>query len=374
VNDPEVVTDLRLSLVTLGDPNRQTGGYRYHRLMADAAPGHRARIRFASIPDIAWPAAPAAAASTPRALSDHSDAVLLDSIAAAPAAPWLHRVRVPVLAVVHQRPGGVGHGSIRSRLQAVLDRIAYRRTTGAIVAAESLVDDLRGEGVPEERIRIVHPGCDVPVEAGPPLELRRGRDVALLCVANWLPTKGIMELLEAIATLPEDAATLWLVGSQDVNRAYAGRVRRRISSPDLLRRVVAPGSMPSERIGRLYRSADAFAMCSTVDAYGTAWAEAIRAGLPVVGWRTANLPRLAGDERVGLMPEPGDTRGLAAALRTITSDTTVRESLAAGARRRAHTLPTWHRTAERFFVAIRELLETRTDRGEEASADASRET
>jgi glycosyltransferase involved in cell wall biosynthesis len=372
VNDPEVVTDLHLSLVTLGDPNRQTGGYRYHRLMADAAPSHRAEIRFASIPDVAWPAGLAAAASTVREVTDRSDAILLDSIAAAPAAPWLRRVRVPIVAVVHQRPGGVGHASIRAGVQGALDRAAYRRATGAIVAAESLVDELRRAGVPSERIRVVQPGCDLPVEPGPPLDLRRGRGVGVLCVANWSPTKGIMELLEAFATLPEDAATLWLVGSQDVDRAYTGRVRRRARSPDLSHRVVAPGAQPIERVGRLYRSADAFAMCSTVDAYGTAWAEAIRAGLPVIGWRAANLPRLAANERVGLMPEPGDTRGLADALRTIATDAAVRGRLAAGARRRAHRLPTWRRSAERFFAAVRELLGTQRDRGEQARADASR--
>src|SRR5439155_24512533 len=53
---------LRLSLVTLGDPNQQTGGYRYHRKMARAAPGHGAAIGFCSVPDRAWPLATVAAA------------------------------------------------------------------------------------------------------------------------------------------------------------------------------------------------------------------------------------------------------------------------------------------------------------------------
>jgi hypothetical protein len=36
---------LRLSLVTLGDPDRRTGGYRYDRIMASAATDHRAEVR-----------------------------------------------------------------------------------------------------------------------------------------------------------------------------------------------------------------------------------------------------------------------------------------------------------------------------------------
>jgi glycosyltransferase involved in cell wall biosynthesis len=103
----------------------------------------------------------------------------------------------------------------------------------------------------------------------------------------------------------------------------------------------------------MYRSADVFALCSFVDAYGTAWAEAISAGLPVVGWRTANLPRLADHGREALMAGPGDHRELASALQAITSDAGLRERLSAGARRRAGTLPTWRQSEEGFFGAVR---------------------
>jgi glycosyltransferase involved in cell wall biosynthesis len=342
--------------VTLGDPNRQTGGYRYHRKMAEAASTHDAEIRFRSIPDIPWPLPIAPAARTLRAAAIRSDAIVLDSLAAASVAPWIRRSLVPVIAVLHQAPGGVGHGRFRTVAQGALDRSAYRHASGFIAAGQGLVDALRRSGVPDERIRFVPPGCDVPIDHGPPLDLRRGRDVAVLCVANWTPNKGIAELLNAFASLPEHAATLWLVGATDVDRRYAERVRRRVAAPDLSRRVVVRGALPFEEVARMYRSADLFALCSLVDAYGTAWAEAIAAGLPVVGWRTANLPRLAEDGREALMAEPGDLRGLASALHAVSGDAGLRARLAAGARRRAGMLPTWRRSEQQFFEGVRELL------------------
>jgi glycosyltransferase involved in cell wall biosynthesis len=193
---------MRLSLVSIGEPDRRTGGDRYDRIMADAASDHGAAIRFTSIEGTTWPAWFARAAPTLRAASDGSDAILLDSLAAAPAAPWLWRARRPVIAVVHQRPGGVGHGRVRSRIQTALDRAAYRRATGAIVAADGLVDDLGRNGVRADRVRVVSPGCDVPVAPGPPLDLRNGRGASILCVANWSEGKGIVELLDAFAGLP----------------------------------------------------------------------------------------------------------------------------------------------------------------------------
>jgi hypothetical protein len=42
------VAQLRLALLTLGDPHRRTGGYRYHRMMAAAAAEHGAELRGAS--------------------------------------------------------------------------------------------------------------------------------------------------------------------------------------------------------------------------------------------------------------------------------------------------------------------------------------
>jgi len=343
---------LRLSLVTLGDPDRRTGGYRYHRLMADAAPDHRARVRFGSVPARPTPVASALAARTLRAAARDADAILLDSIAAAPAAPWVAVTDTPVVAVVHQPPGGI----TRSSGRRTLDGLAYRSATGVIVAAESLIEDLEAVGVPRDRVAVVPPGCDVPVPSGSAPDLRRGRACSILCVANWAPHKGILELLDAFAMLSAETATLWLVGATDTDRGYAARVRRRIAEPDLSGRVVVRGSVPVEEVGRLYRSADVFALCSSIDAYGTAWAEALAAGLPVVGWRAGNLPNLAQHGREAMMADLGDVDGLASALRAITIDEGLREHLAAGARRRAASLPTWDETADRFFAAVRSFL------------------
>jgi glycosyltransferase involved in cell wall biosynthesis len=347
---------VQLSLVTLGDPEQRTGGYRYHRMMAAAAADHRVSVRFERLPALPWPVPALAAARVVRDAAEGADAILLDSIAAAFAAPWIARLRTPVVAVVHQPPGGLRGGRARLVAQRRLDGLAYRSAAGVVAAAESLVDDLRDVGVAADRIVVVPPGCDVPVASGPPLDLRRGRAVSVVCVANWTPLKGILELVEAFATLPDEAATLWLVGATDVDLRYADRVRRRIAAPDLRDRVVVRGSVPVEEVGRLYRSADVFALCSFVDAYGTAWAEALGAGLPVVGWRAGNLPRLAEHGREALMAEPGDHAGLASALRAVTTDDALRGRLAASARRRAETLPTWRDSAQLFFASVRELL------------------
>ena len=324
--------------------------------MAAAAPRHEAEVRFAAVPAAPLPVASVASARIVRNAAARSDAVLLDSIAAAPTAPWIRRAARPVIPIVHQPPGGMDSGRGSHWLQARLDRMAYRSAVGFIVASESLREALLACGVRSSVIRVVPPGCDVPARSGVSLDLRLGRAASLLCVANWLPRKGIIQLLEAVARLPPHAATLWLAGATDADRDYARRIRRRVASADLADRVIVRGTLPVADVGALYAAADVFVLPSFVDPYGTAWAEAMAFGLPIVGWRAGNLPHLVADGREGLLVEPGDVGGLAVALRRITEDPGLRERLAEASHSRAASLLKWDQAASLFFEALRDLL------------------
>lgn len=357
---------LSVSLVTLGDPDRVTGGYLYHRRMAALAPAHGATVRFLSFPERRFPM-PALTGRSIMRDAGAADAVVLDSIAAAFAALWLDALgATPMLGSLHQPPGGIDHGLARRRFQAGLDRRTYRRCRLLIVASKALAEDLEREGLPRDRMRVVPPGRDPATalaESEPPSavssagpssdELRRGRRMALLSVGAWIQRKGALELLEAVARLPEDAVTLHLVGD-DRTGAYADRVRSRITQSDLLSRVVVHGALPPERVPVLYRGADAFALASTREPYGTVYGEAMAEGLPVVGWRAGNLPHLAEDGREGLMAEPGDVTGLSRALERLAEDEGLRRRLGEAARLRAASRPTWEESAAGFFAAIRE--------------------
>jgi glycosyltransferase involved in cell wall biosynthesis len=351
---------LVLPLITLGDPHRLSGGYLYHLRMSDAAPAHDARIIFLSFPEWSFPLA----ALRGRAVLRRSDelrasAVLLDSIAAALAAPALatRRRRVPVIAVLHQPPGGIDHGVVRARAQAPLDRLALRRADLLIAASDHLAEQLVEAGLAQSRIRVVPPGRDV---ASPPRgsvqDLRHERRAAFLTVANWLPRKGILELLEAFVRLPADAATLHLAGDESGDARYAARVRSRLEEADLTDRVVAHGPLSRENVAGLYQAADVFVLPAAREPYGTVWGEAMAFGLPVVGWRAGNLPYLAEDEREGLLLEPGDVEALSQALLRLALDPDVRARLGAAARRRALARPTWEDSATHFFAAIRESV------------------
>ncbi len=352
---------LVLPLITLGDPHRLSGGYLYHLRMAEAARAHSARIPFISFPEWPFPLAALRGASVLRRFETLGpSALLLDSIAAAFAGPVLatRRFGVPVVAVLHQPPGGIDHGAVRERAQAPLDRLALRRADLLIAASDHLAEQFVEAGFSRSRIRVVPPGRDVaPPPEGPPLDLRKGRRAGFLTVANWLPRKGIFELLEAFAQLPVETGTLHLAGDDTADTRYAARVRSRLAKTDLTGRVIVHGSLALEEVAALYRAADVFVLPATREPYGTVWGEAMAFGLPVVGWRAGNLPYLAEDRREGLLVEPGDTGALSRALIQLALDGDMRSMLGTAAKRRALSRPTWEASAALFFAAIREVVE-----------------
>jgi glycosyltransferase involved in cell wall biosynthesis len=343
---------LRVLLVTEGPPSQLSGGYRYHRQMAQLAAKSGAVLSFHSVPVLPFPLAILSSHSRLANIPD-TDVVVVDSIASAYLAPWLSRLsrRRPMVAMVHQLPGGMDHGPLRSLLQTWLDRMALRRSSTIMVASAWLADQLRLAGLPP--IIVVPPGRDLPVIQQPPPDLRGGRSAALLCVANWLPRKGIDVLLEAVARLP-DRVSVHLVGRTDVDASYSRKLRRRLSQADLVERVVIHGPQPAEQVAGFYRGADVFALPSFVEPYGTVYGEAMAAGLPVVGWRRGNLPYLASDGREGFLVEPGDLAGLTAALHRLIEDPTLRHNMGSAARERAQSFPSWEESAGRFFSTLAE--------------------
>ena len=353
---------LIVTLLTLGDPGTMTGGYLYHRRIAELAPAHGAWVEFVSFPARRFPLPMLAGPAVLRAVARRrSHVLLLDSIAAAFLSPWLRgrpprrrRPPQPIVGIVHQPPGGIDHAAVRTWVQALLDRRAYRHAVRLLVASADLADAIRRAGVPGHLLSVVPPGRDVAPAAVPCRgDLRAGRSAAVLSVGNWVARKGLLDLLDAVARLPQEAVMLHLVGDAETEPAYGARVRARLAAPDLAGRVVVHGPRSPAEVAGFYQSADVFALASVREPYGTVYGEAMAAGLPVIGWSAGNLPHLARNGVEGMAVPPGDTAALAAALRDLAGDESLRQRMGAAAASRAAEFPTWDETARTLFSELR---------------------
>jgi glycosyltransferase involved in cell wall biosynthesis len=347
----------RIALLTLGDPFRLSGGYLYHLRMAAMAPRHGYQVCFFTLPDRRFPA-PALSAdwALKRMRSWHADAMVLDSIVAAylAFAPTGSRA-TPIIGSLHQPPGGIGHKRLRSVVQARMDLQAYGRCHLLIAASELLAGQLEAFGISRAKIRVVPPGKVTAPAVGPPQDLRLGRKTAALCVANWLPAKGILDLINALQDLPSDYTTLHLVGDPSVDADYARLVWERLEHPSVGDRVVVHGAVSPANVASFYCDADFFVLPSYNEAFGTAFGEAMAAGLPVIGWRTGNLPHLATSKEAFLL-EPGSVEELSAALERVSLDQNLRHRMGRAALARSAAMPTWEESGSRFFEAVRDAI------------------
>jgi glycosyltransferase involved in cell wall biosynthesis len=349
---------VHVAFVTAGDPDRLTGGHLYNarvRALLCAA-GARVDQHIASAD--AHSHAQRRAARGLEALGERvteADVVVVDALACLACAPWLAdwQATRPLVAMVHELPSVAGDLAAEDLLAA------ERRLLGAdlvVTVSRHGQRILLDHGARADRIRVVSPGCDR-IAAAECARAAPGGPPHVLCVAQWIPRKGIDTLIDAWSRMRPANAVLELVGETDADAAYAERVRAAIAAagdPS----IVVRGAVDDLALAAAYRDATFFALPSTYEGYGMAYAEALRHGLPVVACDVATLPELVGRE-AGILVPPDDPDALARALGALLADSDLRARLSAGALRRAASLPTWQETATAFLAALEDAIALR---------------
>ena len=159
-----------------------------------------------------------------------------------------------------------------------------------------------------------------------------------------------MLLLDALAGLRQLDWRLCCVGALDRDADHLATVRERITTLGLERRVTLVGALDDTSLRQAWRSSDAFVLASEHEGYGMAFAEALAAGLPIIGTTAAAVPQLrAGGAR--LVP-PADVDGLRLALFDVIRSPQLRRAMAGQTRAAARSLPGWRDTAHRVRMAL----------------------
>jgi glycosyltransferase involved in cell wall biosynthesis len=131
--------------------------------------------------------------------------------------------------------------------------------------------------------------------------------------------------------------------------ARVERAARRLGVAD---RVHVTGFVRHQQVPGVLASADLLVLPSLYEELGTVLIEAMQAGLPAVASRVGGIPELVQDQVTGLLVEPGDAAGLAAAIDRILADRELAGRLGANAAQRA---PLYD--VQRAAVEIHQLYE-----------------
>jgi len=198
----------------------------------------------------------------------------------------------------------------------------------------------REEGIPAEKIVVIHNGVDTSrfSPAASPGErngLRAGLGIpaeafVVAIVAALRPEKNHDMFLRAASELRGRGYLFLVVGEGGEERRLKD-LAAQLSLGDSVRFMGRRKDIPD-----ILAASDLFVLCShpVVETFPLSVLEAMSSGVPAVSTRVGSVETILEDGREGLLIEPGDERALAGAIRSLREDGTRRREMGARARSR----------------------------------------
>jgi glycosyltransferase involved in cell wall biosynthesis len=246
---------------------------------------------------------------------------------------------------------------LRRWVESLSEKLLLRLAHLNIAISEDSRERLLQIGIDPACIAVVRPATDVAIA---PQQLttprHAGEAVHLLYVGQCDERKGVIHLIQALATLAHLPFRLDLVGRYDAKSAYYQKVAQLIEEHHLGARVRFAGFVSEEQRAAYYRQADVFVLPSLHEGYGIVLIEAMSYGLPIVASRVSSIPELVVDGETGLLAPPADAEAWSRALaQLITSAETRREMGARGLARAQALERHWPQVAEEFMTLLKDL-------------------
>jgi D-inositol-3-phosphate glycosyltransferase len=242
------------------------------------------------------------------------------------------------------------------------ERLVAQRADRLVCASDHerrLLEDVYGAD--PRRISVV--ACGVDLGLFKPIDREAARDALrlngkkmVLFVGRIEPLKGVDILLAAAAQLGgESDFQVFIVGGDGTASAEMRRLQGLASELGVSGRVSFLGPVDHDRLPLFYNAADICVVPSYYESFGLVALEAMACGTPVVASSASSVPEAVGD--AGLLVDPLDVDGLAAALETAITDSALRADLRTRGLARAAAF-TWQRVARRWLEILATLIDS----------------
>ena len=212
------------------------------------------------------------------------------------------------------------HGKARRALLQGLTRMADHVVANAEAIREMLVNE---EGLPAERVTVIHNGLDVTrfdarrrEGLKSPLPDTKGAPVVVHVANMNHPVKRQEDLLRALSRVRQKGQVLhaFLVGDGP-RRPELEKLAGTLGLTDTVHFLKHRTDVPA-----LYARADFGVLCSNAEGLSNAVMEGMAAGLPMVVTRVGGNPELVADGERGLVVPPEQPEALAEAFLTLLAD------------------------------------------------------
>jgi glycosyltransferase involved in cell wall biosynthesis len=250
------------------------------------------------------------------------------------------------------------------KFATLVEHFLHRRMRCATANARAALEQLIGEGAPREHCIFLPSGVDLaPIDRAPERAAARAvlglasapGGLTLSIVANLIPYKGHIDLIEALgridAQLPPDW-TLLVVGRDD---GSGGLVRKRAESLGIGPRVRWLGQRSD--VPAILRASDIGVLASHEEALPNSLLESMAAGLPTVATSVGGVTDVATNGIDALLVPPRDPAALAAAILKLAGDGALRARIGQSARRRVESAYSLEANVNAYLRLYRLLLQ-----------------
>jgi glycosyltransferase involved in cell wall biosynthesis len=163
-------------------------------------------------------------------------------------------------------------------------------------------------------------------------------------MANLVPRKGLADLIEAAARVPDPRGELVVAIAGDGPERTA---LENLAAVRLRGRAVFLGPVLGDTAD-VYAAADVFALTSYREGLPLVYLESAFHGVPCIGTDVGGTSEVVRDGRTGVLVQPGDPAAVAVAIQRLRDDPALRSRLGDAARAHAHAELTESVMADRY--------------------------
>ena len=243
---------------------------------------------------------------------------------------------------------------LRSTIQASL-----KRSARVIAVSNSTKRDLiRLFDVPEEKIRVVHPGIDesfIPVAPNLLEEIRAKYSLTspfILFVGAIEPRKNLASLIAVYNALVRESLinhSLVIAGARGWSSEPIFKLVQELGMDG---KVIFTGEVAEEELPALYSAADLFVFPSLYEGFGFPPLEAMACGTPTIVSDVSSLPEIVGDAALKVTPQKH--KELAETIRAVLENYTLQHELVAKGLQQAKKF-SWKKTAKETLNVYQEV-------------------
>lgn len=177
----------------------------------------------------------------------------------------------------------------------------------------------------------------------------------ILCVANYLPGKGLIYLIKAYSQINSRNFTLHLIGNPSKASNYCHRLKKMVVKYNLTENVFFHNGSDKETLQKLYSHAKIFVLPTLKETFGIVLIEAMHYSLPIITTKVGAIPELITDGENGLLCPPRNSEALAEALSKLIENPDLRKKMGEISHQRVANSFYWQQTYSNFLECLKNI-------------------